>query len=230
MFQFKQFTIHQDQCAMKVSTDACILGAWVDVAQAENILDIGAGTGLLSLMMAQRCPAHIDAIELDLPAFEQAKSNITQSKWSERIGVFHGKVQEFSANKKYDYIVSNPPFYQNHLKSEKAQKNQAHHTETLSFEELLDSVLRLRTTSGKFAVLLPAYEANVLESLAINKGLFPQNRLTVRHRDGAKVLRVITEYGAEVGEVKSQELFIKNAQEQYTEEFITLLKEYYLIF
>jgi tRNA1Val (adenine37-N6)-methyltransferase len=172
MFQFKQFTIHQDQCAMKVSTDACILGAWVDVAQAENILDIGAGTGLLSLMMAQRSTACIDAVELDTPAFEQAKSNIAESNWGDRVEVFLGKIQDFSSDKKYDYIVSNPPFYQNHLKSEKVQKNQAHHTETLSFEELLDSVLRLRTTSGKFAVLLPAYEAKVLEDLAVSKGFF----------------------------------------------------------
>ncbi|NBB27155.1 tRNA1(Val) (adenine(37)-N6)-methyltransferase [Cellulophaga sp. BC115SP] len=230
MFQFKQFTIHQDQCAMKVSTDACILGAWVDVAQAENILDIGSGTGLLSLMMAQRTNAAIDAIELDLPAFEQAKSNIAESKWSDRIGVFHGKVQDFSPDTKYDYIVSNPPFYQNHLKSEKVQKNQAHHTETLSFEELLDSVLRLRTTSGKFAVLLPAYEAKVLESLAINKGLLPQKKLTVRHREGAKILRVIVEYGSEPEILENTELLIKDAQDQYTGQFSALLKEYYLIF
>ncbi len=230
MFQFKQFTIHQDQCAMKVSTDACILGAWVDVAQAENILDIGSGTGLLSLMMAQRTNARIDAVELDLPAFEQAQGNIAESKWSDRIGVFHGKVQDFSPDTKYDYIVSNPPFYQNHLKSEKVQKNQAHHTETLSFEELLDSVLRLRTTSGKFAVLLPAYEAKVLESLAINKGLLPQKKLTVRHREGAKILRVIVEYGSEPEILENTELLIKDAQEQYTGQFSALLKEYYLIF
>ena len=230
MFQFKQFTIHQDQCAMKVSTDACILGAWVDVAQAENILDIGAGTGLLSLMMAQRSTACIDAVELDTPAFEQAKSNIAESKWSDRIEVFHGKIQKFSPDKKYDYIVSNPPFYQNHLKSEKVQKNQAHHTETLSFEELLDSVLRLRTTSGKFAVLLPAYEAKVLEDLAISKGFFPQKKLTVRHREGAKILRVIVEYGTASVVLENTELLIKDAQEQYTGQFSALLKEYYLIF
>lgn len=230
MFQFKQFTIHQDQCAMKVSTDACILGAWVPVEQAENILDIGAGTGLLSLMMAQRSTARIDAVELDQPAFEQAKSNISQSKWHNRISVFQGKIQDFSSDKKYDYIVSNPPFYQNHLKSEKVQKNQAHHTETLSFEELLDSVLRLRTTSGKFAVLLPAYEATVLEDLAVSKGFFPQKKLTVRHREGAKILRVIVEYGTSSVVLENTKLLIKDAQEQYTAQFSALLKEYYLIF
>ena len=136
----------------------------------------------------------------------------------------------YHSDKKYDYIVSNPPFYQNHLKSEKVQKNQAHHTETLSFEELLDSVLRLRTTSGKFAVLLPAYEAKVLEDLAVSKGFFPQKKLIVRHREGAKILRVIVEYGTASVVLENTELLIKDAQEQYTAQFSALLKEYYLIF
>ncbi|WP_026994222.1 tRNA1(Val) (adenine(37)-N6)-methyltransferase [Flectobacillus major] len=230
MFQFKQFTIHQDQCAMKVSTDACILGAWVDVKASTRILDIGAGTGLLSLMMAQRSDALIDAVEMDEPAFLQAQQNIGSSVFAERISIYHQPIQDFRSDKKYDLIVSNPPFYSNYLKSEKVQKNQAHHTETLTFEELLASVFRLLTTYGKFVVLLPEYEMQLLLKLAQLQGFFVTQQLIVRHRVGAKVLRVISVLSLSDTEIVQEELLIKDTHEQYTDAFRALLQEYYLIF
>ncbi len=230
MFQFKQFTIHQDKCAMKVSTDACILGAYAPVTSAKHILDIGTGTGLLALMMAQRSTALIDAVELDQYAFEQAYSNVRQSMFSHRINLHQGDIQTFAPAHLYDCIVSNPPFYQNHLKSDKRAKNMAHHTDTLSFEALLTSVWRLLDEQGIFVVLLPDYEMGLLRKLCEAKGLFLQQSLCIRHRAGSKILRKIGVFRKQKQAFITEELHIKDAQEQYTEAFKALLQAYYLIF
>lgn len=229
-FTFKQFIIHQDQTAMKVTTDACILGAYTDVKGATKILDIGAGTGLLALMLAQKSEAKIDAVEIDENAYNQAVGNINQSIFNDKISVYNKSIQDFITINSYDLIISNPPFFHNHLKSEKVSRNNSLHTDTLSFEDLLDSILRLLSSNGVFIVLLPAYERLIFEQLAITKELYPQKKLTIRHRKGSKILRIITTFGRIKKEIINEELIIKNPDESYTTNFQVLLKDYYLVF
>lgn len=233
-FSFKQFTIHQDQTAMKVTTDACILGAYTTVDKAKKVLDIGAGTGLVAMMLSQRTDAKIDAVEIDINAYNQAYRNIQESIFKEQICVFNISIQSFAEHaepqNQYDLIVSNPPFFQNHLKAEETARNNSLHTDTLSFEDLIHSVLRLISSAGTFVVLLPAYQSSVLETLAISKGLYPHKKLTIRHRKGSKILRIITTFGRIKKEILNEELIIKNPDESYSADFQLLLKEYYLIF
>jgi tRNA1Val (adenine37-N6)-methyltransferase len=229
-FTFKQFSIHQDQTAMKVTTDACILGAYTDVEGAKKILDIGTGTGLLSLMIAQRSNANIDGIEIDKNAYNQAVTNINDSVFKDKIVIYHTSIQEFITQKRYDLIISNPPFFQNYLKSETESRNNSLHTDTLSFEDLLSSVLRLLSPNGTFVVLLPMYESSIFEQLAISEELYPQKKLTIHHRKGSKILRIITTFGRIKKEIINEELIIKNPEESYTPDFQALLKDYYLAF
>ncbi len=232
-FQFKQFMIHQDQTAMKVSTDACILGAYTSLENATKVLDIGTGTGLIAMMLAQRSKAKFSAVELDENAYQQAMENVQNSIFKEQITVFHQSIQDFAESNKdlsFELIVSNPPFFQNHLKSEQEKRNKALHTDTLSFEDLLASVIKLLSADGRFVVLLPAYESTVLENLALQEGLYPHKKLLIRHRNGSKILRIITTFGLTEKETIQEELIIRNLDESYTAQFSTLLKEYYLIF
>jgi tRNA1Val (adenine37-N6)-methyltransferase len=231
VFQFKQFKILQDKTAMKVSTDACILGAYTEVGKCERILDIGTGTGLLALMVAQRNQETIiDAVEIDDSAYSQAVENVLESIFNKRINVFYTTIQQFQTDNLYDLIISNPPFYQNYLQSEKSQKNLAHHTVSLSFEDLIASVNKFLKPNGTFVVLLPLYETTRLVEIAAQFQLFPQKQLQIRHRQNSKILRIITTFGYSEKIIFFEELIIKNPDETYTEDFIGLLKDFYLIF
>ena len=229
-FTFKQFIIHQDQTAMKVTTDACILGAYTEVQGAKRILDIGTGTGLLSLMLSQRSEAKIDAIEINENAYNQVVVNVNESIFKDKITIYNTSIQEFISKNFYDLIISNPPFFQNHLKSETSARNNSIHTDTLSFEDLLDAVLRLLSFDGTFVVLLPLYESSFFEQLSISKALYPQKKLTIRHRKDTKILRIITTFGRIKKEIINEELIIKNPDESYSPDFQILLKDYYLAF
>jgi tRNA1Val (adenine37-N6)-methyltransferase len=229
-FSFKKFTIHQDKTVMKVTTDACILGAYTDVRNVKRILDIGTGTGLLTLMLAQRSKAQIEGVEIDEVSYNQAVENVEISIFRDKIKIYHTNIQSFFSENQYDVIISNPPFFQNHLKAENQNRNNALHTDTLSFEDLLSSVIRLLSPNGIFVVLLPAYESTVLEQMANQLGLFANKKLHIHHREGSKILRIITTFGFMKTEIKTEQLFIKNPDESYTADFQRLLKDYYLIF
>jgi tRNA1Val (adenine37-N6)-methyltransferase len=233
-FSFKKFTIHQDQTAMKVTTDACILGAYTDVQNIKRILDIGTGTGLLALMLAQRSEAQIEGVEIDEVSYNQAVENVEHSIFKDKIKLYHSDIQSFipplGDKGGFDLVVSNPPFFQNHLKAESPNRNNALHTDTLSFEDLLNSVIRLLSSTGTFVVLLPPYESIVLEQMANQLGLFANKKLHIHHREGSKILRIITTFGFIKNETQIEQLFIKNSDESYTADFQQLLKDYYLIF
>ncbi len=229
-FSFKQFTIHQDQTAMKVTTDACILGACTDVQNAKRILDIGTGTGLLALMLAQRCDAKIEGVEIEEVSYNQAIENVENSIFKDRIIIHHSDIQYFMPENCYDLIISNPPFFQNHLKAETQARNNALHTDILSFEDLLNSVMRLLLPNGTFVVLLPLYESSVFETMANQLGLFANKKLSIHHREGSKILRIITTFGFTKTEPQNEQLFIKDSNESYTADFQRLLRDYYLIF
>lgn len=231
-FTFKQFTINQDRCAMKVCTDACILGASTDVENVNTILDIGTGTGLLSLMLAQRTNAQIDAVEIDEDAYQQAVMNVKESRFSEKIEVYHQRIQDFTTTETYDLIISNPPFYQQSLKSSDVKANKALHAVELSLDELIDSVLRLLSINGKFVVLLPPFEIEKLIRIAQKKGLYLSKKMLIRHDESKPIFRVIATFLTQkVHNLEEKTLIIhKEDGKTYSDEFRALLKDYYLIF
>lgn len=168
MFQFKQFTIHQELCAMKVCTDSCLFGALIDIQTTDSVLDIGTGTGLLSMMLAQKGVLHIDAIELDVPAAKQAYQNVSDSMFKNQVSIYNHSIQEYArqSDKKYSLIISNPPFFTNSLKSSNDEKNAAHHSTTLSADDLMQAIQTLLSKEGIAWLLLSPYELNVFQKAA----------------------------------------------------------------
>src|SRR5688572_25214742 len=192
-FQFKHFTVQQDKCAMKVTTDACLFGAWVaaDLSSSfekdtrtsfadRRLLDIGAGTGLLSLMIAQQTTMRIDAIELDDVTYEQSVENCMASPWSQQIKLLHADARQFAAPHLYDVIVSNPPFYEQELKSVEAKRNVAHHSEELSLDEVLSSIKNNLQPDGCFYLLLPFKRAPQVRALFEQQGFVIEKLVFVR--------------------------------------------------
>ncbi|WP_332367696.1 tRNA1(Val) (adenine(37)-N6)-methyltransferase [Spirosoma telluris] len=200
---------------MKVCTDACVLGAYADVGLGGRVLDIGTGTGLLALMAAQRNPtATIDAVEVDEAAFGQATENVLASPFAERVAVVHQRIQDFGDARIYNRILTNPPFYTNHLRSPDAAANRALHTGELPFAELIEAVVRLMKSDGQWWVLLPPYETGKLAELARAIGLNPFKRLLLKHNAQKPVFRVITGFSfGLVNSTKKQCLFTKPANE-----------------
>ncbi|GAB3983328.1 methyltransferase [Spirosoma terrae] len=232
MFSFKQFTIHQDRTAMKVCTDACVLGAYANVA-GDRILDIGTGTGLLALMAAQRnAEASIDAVEIDANAFEQATGNVTASPFADRVQLWKGRIQEFSGNGTlFDRILTNPPFYTNHLRSPDVAVNRALHTDELPVEKLITAVSRLLQPDGQWWVLLPPYETLKLTEMAQKASLYPFQQLALKHHANKPVFRFITGFSYQKNSLSEETLDIYETDGRtYTTAFRDLLRDFYLIF
>jgi tRNA1Val (adenine37-N6)-methyltransferase len=234
-FQFKQFIIRQDQCAMKVCTEACLFGAWLAAeTQKKNrtinrVLDVGAGTGLLSLMYAQKnSDANIDAVEIDEGTALQGSENFAASPWQARLKVYNKPIQEFSPNANYDIIISNPPFFENALQSNSDKRNVALHSTELSLEELLNTVTGLLGAGGSFFVLLPFHRANYFEALAKSKGFHPAEKVLVKQTPLHDHFRGMFLFTREAASTRHSEIIIKDEQGKYTEEFTHLLKDYYL--
>lgn len=233
-FQFKQFIIHQDKCAMKVCTDACLLGALVaDKIQSnkiavEYILDIGSGTGLLSLMLAQKTTASIDAVEIDKAAFNQASENFNQSIWKERLALFNTDIKEFESHKKYECIISNPPFFEGDLKSSNSIKNAARHDVALTLLQMLKTVQQYLQQDGFFAVLLPFRRVEYCIDEAKKMKLFLSQNILVRQTPKHDYFRGILFFCKLETDTITEEIIIKNEKGNYTEKFLELLKDYYL--
>jgi tRNA1Val (adenine37-N6)-methyltransferase len=221
---------------MKVCTDACILGAYADVENIKRILDIGTGTGLLSLMLAQRTQATIDAVEIDNDAYAQAKANIAESSFADRISLYHQSIQDFSEhhqeNYSYDLIISNPPFYQNSLQSPDSQTNKALHAATLTFDELIEAVISLLSPNGRFIVLLPPFEADQLKGVAQKKGLYLCDTLLIQHNVQKAVFRHILSFGKRAVSEYTEAMLVIHAENSntYSDKFRQLLSDYYTIF
>lgn len=235
-FRFKQFTIQQDRCAMKVTTDACLFGSMLSsmISKQEvlKVLDIGTGTGLLSLMLAQKHPdISVDAIELDEEAFKQASENVTNSPWSKRINVVHADARNYNAWQQYDIIISNPPFYANELKSENQHKNIAHHSEELTFTDLFNSIDQNIKPSGSFYLLLPYKRYAEIRNFLSKNDFALLKVILVKQSVNHNFFRVIVEGRKktnETHEIAFDEISIWDGQQQYTVEFVSLLKDYYL--
>lgn len=233
MFKFKQFSIQQGNSAMKVCTDACLFGALISLDSSKNALDIGTGTGLLSLMVAQKYPElNIDAVEIDAGAVTDAAINFKESPFAERISLFHRSIQSFSAeiSKTYDVIFSNPPFYENQLKSPNSVKNLAHHASQLSFQELLNVVAQLLKHEGVLWILLPPTAMSNFTELAANKLLFIQKHFFIRHDPSKPVFREVVSLSFnQTKEPYKQEINIYE-NGKYSSIFTSFMRDYYLIF
>ena len=236
MFRFKEFTIHQDKCAMKVCTDACLFGAWVadKIKTGEidptRILDIGSGTGFLSLMVAQSSDAKIDGVEIEEDAFRQSSENINNSKWRDKITLHHTPIGRFSAGTKYDLVISNPPFYEDQLRSPDGKKNIAMHTAMLSFEELISAVKYNLSDNGFAAILIPFERSATLEKLAAQKGLLIAEKLNVSHSPTHAFFRSFLLFSfTKVPSIETG-MTIKDSTGGYSMEFVSLLKDYYMAF
>ena len=235
-FQFKQFTIHQEKSAMKVCTDACLFGAWVakkieeNKIKADNILDIGCGTGLLSIMIAQKSAAQIDAVEIDKDAFDQAKENIALSAWREKINIYHNSVTNFKSSNKYELIICNPPFYENQLKSNDDGRNKAMHATTLSFLELANALKNNVSKKGHAAVLLPYSFVKNFEEILFTQQLFIVEKMNVAHSPLHPFFRSMLLISTIKEDLSEYSLSIKKSEKEYSTEFIELLKDYYLDF
>lgn len=232
-FRFKQFIIHQDKCGMKISTDAVILAALASHDRAKRILDIGTGTGVIALMLAQRfAESSVEGIEIDEAAFVQAQDNVALSPWEERISLVHRSFQEYSAAKKepFDLIVSNPPYFPDHIKSKDQQRNLALHNDALSFQDLVNGTVSLLAPDGLFWVILPERQMQDLEQLAINKGLFPRERVIVRNHPDAPVLRVVEAFSFSASICSETPLYIRDQDRSYSGEYKELLRAFLLDF
>ncbi|WP_224998223.1 tRNA1(Val) (adenine(37)-N6)-methyltransferase [Cesiribacter sp. SM1] len=231
-FQFKQFRVEQALAPLKVGTDACILGAWSQHESPRSILDIGTGTGLLSLMLAQRYEASIDALEPNAQAAGQAAVNFCNSPWKDRIKLQQLLLQEYFPAHTYDFIVCNPPFYASHLKSGNRSRDMALHQESLSFTALAQHSSRLLAASGRLFVLLPPRQAQEFELEAKQAGLYVQQRLHINDRPSLPVVhRTVFSFGKKVPEAEQVfQLTIRDASGAYSDQFRDLMKEYYLIF
>jgi len=230
-FSFKQFTVYHDRCAMKVGVDGVLLGAWTNVKNTNQILDIGTGTGLIALMLAQRSNLMIDAIDIDSNAVKQASENFKLSPWSNRVKVTEISLQDFakSTNERYDLIVSNPPYFVNSLKTPTEERSLARHTDTLTHEELIMNALVLLKPTGRISIILPVKEALQCQDYALSKGLFCIRQVNVIPKPNAVAKRILLEFSLDLLEKEVAELVIEGDQRhQYSKEFCLLVKEFYL--
>lgn len=231
-FQFKKFTINQDRCAMKVGTDGVLLGAWCpDENNTFSILDIGAGTGILSLILAQRSNAfQIDAIEIDEDAYEQCVENFESSPWGDRLFCFHAGLDEFveEPEDEYDLIISNPPFYTEDYKTENEQRDLARFSDALPFEDLVEAANLLLSENGIFAVIIPFKEEEKFITLAKDFELHPFKITRVKGTPTTEIKRSLLAFSKTQKQTLIDELIIETARHQYTEEYIDLTKDFYL--
>lgn len=233
-FAFKLFTIVQDKCAMKVGTDAVLLGAWAKCnAKSCYILDIGTGTGVIALMMAQKYNvALIDAIDIDHNAYLQAQENVASSNWNNRINVFETSLQQFQTNYKYNIIISNPPYFINSSKTPHESRTNARHSDLLPYEELVDGVIRLLEDEGCFFVILPQKEGELFIELAESKKLFLNKLTRVKTKHNSPISkRLLMQFGFKRNNFFEDELVIETEERhQYSEEYKELTKDFYLNF
>ncbi len=233
-FVFKQFKILQDKCAMKVGTDAVLLGSWVNASNAEAILDIGTGTGIIALMLAQKSTAVIDAIDIDKNAFMQAAENAAECRWKNRINTYHVSLQQYSSgcSRCYDLIVSNPPYFVDSSKALEESRTNARHTDQLPFVDLLNGVLNLLKESGKFYVILPTKESQQFRELAEEQKLFLTKLTRVITRTDRPEKRLLMKFEFNCPKTIDEDCIIieKDERHSYTDEYKELTKDYYLGF
>lgn len=230
-FSFKQFTVFHHLCAMKVGIDGVLLGAWASIGNADSILDIGTGTGLIALMLAQRSNSLIHVIDIDKNAVLQAIENVSNSPWSNRIGISEIALQEFAKTTvdRFDLIVSNPPYFINSTKTPNENRTTARHTDSLSHEELIENAILLLKPTGRICIILPVNEGLQCIEFALDKGLFCTKQCIVYPKPNATAKRLLLEFSLQSNPKIESEMAIEGEQRhQYSPEFTALAKDFYL--
>jgi len=234
MFRFKQFSVDQSGCAMKINTDGVLLGAIASTGHAESILDIGTGTGVITLMLAQRfANAQIDAVEIDVSAAKTAEENFKNSVFDKRLHIFPQSVETFfkeHPDNKYDLIISNPPFYLNSLESPKEKKTLAKHTDADFFEGLMIGIAAHLSSKGLCWLILPVQTAELIKDIAMHNGLYQQRSITIQSFENSDPHREIVCFGLEEMSVEKANFIIYVDRNKYTEEYKQLLQPYFIAF
>jgi len=231
-FNFKQFNINQGKSAFKVGTDGVLLGACADIAGVRSILDIGSGTGLISIMLAQRCSAEITAIEPDRDSCLQAMENVTDCSWTDRIKVVNTDLQSFNPEEeKFDLIVTNPPYFTDSLKNPDQRKSAARHSGTLPSDEILKGVLKFIKEEGSLQLILPYAEGNIFIAEANRYGLYCNSILKIRPLPSSDIRRLILKFSKIQKKPVESFLTIEHGKRhEFTQEYINLTKDFYLKF
>lgn len=228
-FKFKQFTVEQVDCAMKISTDSVLLGAWCDVCNKRKALDIGTGTGIISMMIAQRNESlQITGIDIDEASVLQAKKNVCNSQFKDRIFISKSDFRSFSSDETFDLIVSNPPYYEEKVFCPDEQRNNARHTESLEFPDLIFGVRKYLESSGTFAVIIPTKSTSAFISMCNENNLFLYRKTQIYTTARKEPKRTLLEFKKTSSEVLTKKLFMRNEDSSYTEEYKTLTKDFYL--
>ncbi|OLF76475.1 tRNA (adenine-N(6)-)-methyltransferase [Pseudoalteromonas haloplanktis] len=227
-FAFKQFKVEHDQCAMKVSTDGILLGAWADLSGANTLLDIGTGTGLLALMCKQRAPhLKVSAVEVDEAAYQQALQNCQQSPWPD-ISIYHQPIQQFEAAGLFDCVIANPPYFNQSLKGDNAARNTARHTDGLSFAELIAAFRHLSHQHSRFNLILPTTEAQLFITLAQQQGMYLNRHCQVKATAHKPFTRSLMTFSYGQSEISTAKLCIRADDNSYTSQYQALCREFYL--
>ncbi len=234
-FQFKQFRIEQSGAGMKVGADGVLLGAWADITEKEQILDIGTGSGLIALMAAQRTNllSNIDAVEIDTKSYQQAVNNLINSKFHSKIKAYNISFQDFCKKTEsyYDKIISNPPFFINSQQAKDKARNLARHTHQLPFEDLITGAEKLLKPTGTLSVILPVAEGDIFCDTALQQGFYIKRKTAVLPNPGKPAKRFLLEFSLKECQTIFSEITIENGtRHQYTEEYIQLTKDFYLKF
>lgn len=232
VFRFKQFSVRNDKSAMKVGTDGVLLGSWADTIGAGSVLDIGTGTGLIALMIAQRCDAHITAVEIDEDAASEALHNFSASLWKERLHLQMMDFKEFATCcvERFDLIVSNPPYFIDSLKCPDEKRDIARHTGSLSYGDLLNGAVRLLTENGCICLITPFDVESVIENLVIELQLQTKHKTLVYPTPESSAKRILWNLSKENAICKVDSLIIEKERHIYTDEYIALTRDYYLKF
>ena len=230
-FRFKQFEIEDDNSTMKVGTDAILLGSWVNTENIQSILEIGTGSGVIALMLAQKTNAKITAIDIDKDSISQAKNNILKSNWAQQIIAQDISFQDFikSSNKTFDLIVSNPPFFDNSLKSYNANKNLAKHNDNLSYDDLILGVKKILSKNGSFYTIFPYSEGMTFMAKAEINNMFCTKTLLIKPNIKKPVNRILFQFQFnKPAKIIENKITIRNENNTFSKEFIDLTKDYYL--
>lgn len=229
-FYFKSFSLHHHRSTMKVGTDAVLLGIWTDLTNVRSVLDVGTGCGVISLLLASRAPVSIDAVELDTDSFEEANQNFEESPYFDRLRIYNLDFNDFvpSGDKKYDLIVSNPPFFFNDLHSTDPKKRMARHTQTLTYDRLLKVSMELLNPNGKISVVLPYRESRLFLQQALLAGFFVEKKMLIFPMLGKEPNRINILLGRESVEELTERFMIRDEYGKFTSQYIDFVKDYYV--
>lgn len=229
-FHFKSFSLRHHRSTMKVGTDAVLLGIWTDLTSVKSVLDVGAGCGIISLLLASRATLSVDAVELDADSFEEAKQNFQESPYSDRLRVIHSDFNDFVPpdDKRYDLIISNPPFFINDLQSKDPKKSMARHTQSLTYERLLTGSLELLNPEGKISVVLPYRESRLFLSLAKSAGFFVEKQMLIFPMLGKEPNRINILLGRQPVEEQTEKFMIRDENGKFTSQYVDFVKDYYV--